>query len=76
MLATIETPMTHRDRAVLRAVAADRCRQSTAFGTLTVDGVALADQFMGRRLFNAGLINAQAGPVTLTDAGRALIADA
>ena len=73
MLATIETPLTHRDRAVLRAVAAGRCRQSTAFGALTVDGVGLADQFAGRRLANAGLITTQIGSVALTDSGRALL---
>ena len=77
MLATIETPLTDRDRAVLRAVAAGRCcRQSTTFGSLTVDGLGLADQFAGRRLVDAGLITSQAGPTVLTEAGRALLAAA
>ena len=76
MLATIETPLTHRDRAVLRAVAAGRCRQSTTLGSLTVDGLVLADQFAGRRLVNAGLISSQAGPTVLTESGRALLAAA
>jgi hypothetical protein len=76
MLATIETALTHRDRAVLRAVAAGRCRQSTTFGSLTVDGLSLADQFAGRRLVDAGLITSQDGPTVLTESGRTLLAAA
>ena len=41
--------LTHRDRSVLRAVAAGRC-QRPGPGSLTVDGMALADQFAGLRL--------------------------
>ena len=41
------------------AAAPDRAR-------LTVDGMALADQFAGLRLLDAGLITAAAGPVALT----------
>ena len=74
MLAAIETPLTHRDLAVLRAVAAGRCRQSASLGSLTVDGLGLADQFTGRRLVDAGLITSQAGPTVLTESGRALLA--
>ena len=52
--------LTHRDRSVLRAVAAGRC-QRPGPGSLTVDGMALADQFAGLRLVDAGLITSAAG---------------
>ena len=72
--------LTHRDRAVLRAVAAGRCRLSSEFhGCLVVDGLCLADQFTGPRLTRAGLITAPAtrvGSVELTPSGRALLAAA
>ena len=74
MLATL-SPLTGRDRSVLRAVAAGRCGQPGP-GRLTVDGVALADQFTGLRLLDAGLITAATGPVALTSAGNALLAAA
>jgi hypothetical protein len=74
MTATTPT-LTPRDRSVLRAVAAGRCAQHGA-GCLTVDGLALADQFAGLRLCEAGLITAAAGPVALTDTGLALLAAA
>ena len=35
--------------------------------------MALADQFAGLRLVDAGLITATAGSVALTDSGRALL---
>jgi hypothetical protein len=35
--------------------------------------MALADQFAGLRLVDAGLITARAGSVALTDSGRALL---
>ena len=70
MTATTLTPLTFRDRSVLRAVAAGRCTQQGP-GRLTVDGLALADQFAGLRLCEAGLITAAAGPVALTDSGLA-----
>jgi hypothetical protein len=54
--------LTHRDRSVLRAVAAGRC-QRPGPGSRTVDGMALADQFAGLRLADAGLITVAAGPV-------------
>lgn len=69
------SPLTNRDRSVLRAVAAGRCGRSGP-GFLTVDGVALADQFTGLRLLGDGLITAAAGPVALTAAGSALLAAA
>jgi hypothetical protein len=72
MTATASSPLSYRDRSVLRAVAAGRCRQPGA-GYLTVDGLALADQFAGLRLIDAGLITTAPGPVSLTDSGRALL---
>ncbi|MEJ2857486.1 MULTISPECIES: hypothetical protein [unclassified Saccharothrix] len=62
--------ITHRDRAVLRAVAAGRC--AYVAGTLLVDGLACCDQFLGPRLVRAGLIAGQ-GPARLTPAGRAAL---
>jgi hypothetical protein len=73
MLATALPTLTGRDRSVLRAVAAGRCGQPGP-GRLTVDGVALADQFTGLRLLDAGLITAATGRVALTTAGNALLA--
>lgn len=64
-----------RDRAVLRAVAAGRCRLSAASdGRLIVDDLGCCDQFIGRRLTKAGLITAsEAGAVRLTPAGAGLL---
>jgi hypothetical protein len=71
------TTLSHRDRAILRAVAAGRCALSGDVGVaLVVDGVGLADQFAAPRLVQAGLIDAAAskrGPVRLTESGRALL---
>lgn len=75
MLATDLPSLTNRDRSVLRAVAAGRCTQPGP-GCLCVDGVALADQFAGLRLCDAGLITAASGPVALTASGVALLAAA
>jgi hypothetical protein len=69
---TTTTDLSYRDRAVLRAVAAGRCTVS-AIGVLSVDGLGCCDQFVGRRLAAAGLIDADPGPAHLTDTGRALI---
>jgi hypothetical protein len=69
---TTTTDLSNRDRAVLRAVAAGRCTVS-AIGVLAVDGLGCCDQFVGRRLTNAGLIAAGPGPARLTTTGRALI---
>ena len=64
--------LTHRDRAVLRAVAAGRCEIT---GTaLLVDGLCCTDQFIGTRLTSAGLISAFPGPAALTSAGHAALA--
>ena len=76
MDATPATPLSQRDRAVLRAVAAGRCEISETFGrNLVIDGVWFADQFAGPRLSEAGLIIAgtQGGPARLTASGRALL---
>jgi hypothetical protein len=75
MASTITTSWSNRDLAILRAVAAGRCRASGEFvGSLVVDGLCVADQFSGRRLTQAGLIAAATcGPVELTSSGRALI---
>lgn len=70
----MDTTITPRDRAVLRAVAAGRCEY--AAGALLVDGIGCCDQFVGPRLARAGLIAARSGPARLTAAGRALLANA
>lgn len=71
------TPLTHRDRMVLRAVHAGRCEVSGRAGVvLVVDGVACCDQFAGARLVRSGLIAAPgetAAPARLTASGRAVI---
>jgi hypothetical protein len=69
-----------RDRAVLRAVAAGRCRLSVGCEPLLiVDGLACADSAEGRRLVAAGLIAADpahpfGSAAVLTDAGGAALA--
>ncbi|HET9142185.1 hypothetical protein [Actinophytocola sp.] len=79
MSATI-TQLSHRDRAILRAVAAGRCQISGGACTaLLIDGVGCCDQFAGARLTREGLI-APPGPgpqpARLTAHGRALAAAA
>jgi hypothetical protein len=65
-------PLSYRDRAVLRAVAAGRC--TMAAGSLVVDGLCLSDQFVGSRLTKEGLIAAAAaGAARLTASGQALL---
>jgi hypothetical protein len=75
--AALSMPLSRRDLAVLRAVAAGRCQMSGACGgSLTVDGLCCCDQFVGPRLTSAGLIAAagpQLGPARLTASGRALL---
>jgi hypothetical protein len=77
MSTTDGTPLSHRDRAILRAVAAGRCQLAPRAGfTLTIDGLACCDQLAGRRLAQAGLIDAsglQPGPARLTATGQALL---
>jgi|tagenome__1003787_1003787.scaffolds.fasta_scaffold17183430_1 hypothetical protein len=76
MHTTTPATLSHRDRAVLRAVAAGRCGASAATGdALVIDGLCLSDQFVAPRLRAAGFIVAgpTPGPVWLTDAGAALL---
>jgi hypothetical protein len=76
MNTTTIAPLSNRDRAVLKAVAAGRCTVTGAHaGSLTIDGLCCADQFVGPRLAGAGLIAATlgTGPATITDSGRALL---
>ena len=79
MNATI-TALTHRDRAILRAIAAGRCQISGgACAALTIDGLSCCDQFVGARLTGAGLVAApgpRPEPARLTESGRALLAAA
>jgi hypothetical protein len=66
-----------RDRAVLRAVAADRCTVADDTGhALAVDGLCFCDQFAGSRLVDAGLVTCAASQLRLTDAGRSVLAAA
>ena len=72
--------LTGRDRAVLRAVAAGRCRLGPGYAPeLRIDGFVCADASIGHRLLAAGLICAghPAHPLaqaTLTEAGRLALA--
>jgi hypothetical protein len=76
---TTMTPseLSHRDRAVLRAVAAGRCVVSGDVGmSLLIDGRYCSDQFAGVRLSGAGLIAASVsrpGPAKITLSGRTLL---
>ncbi len=69
-----------RDRAVLRAVAAGRCRLGAGCQpVLLVDGLVCADPEVGRRLVAAGLIEpadpaAPLGLAVLTPTGRSALA--
>ncbi len=69
--------LSHRDRAVLRAVAAGRSKiAENANASLIIDGLCCSDQLAGLRLTRAGLIapvGSPPGPVRLTAAGRALL---
>jgi hypothetical protein len=79
MTTTNVTTLSHRDRAVLRAVAAGRCEISAGVGAwLVIDGLACCDQLVGPRLTKAGLIEcaangARSGPARLTASGWALL---
>lgn len=76
MNAIIATPLSQRDLAVLRAVAAGRCKISQTCGAnLVIDGMWFTDQLAGPRLTEAGLIlpGPQGGPARLTGSGRALL---
>lgn len=86
MTTSTASPLSHRDRSVLRAVAAGRCALTgPGREALLVDGLCCADQFVAARLTAAGLIGAEPpwpgpsgaegdiGPAYLTRAGRALL---
>lgn len=66
------TPLTGRDRAILRAVG--RGSATVVVGELLLDGRCCSDQFAARRLIRAGLIEAatagRRGPARLTGTGR------
>ena len=72
--------LSHRDRAILRAVAAGRCQISGGACTaLIVDGLSCCDQFVATRLASAGLIavpGPRPEPARLTETGQALLAAA
>ena len=77
MSTSVLPQLSNRDRAVLRAIAADRCTVTDDAGhALTVDGLCFCDQFAGVRLASAGLV-AVSGPAPLrprlTAAGRTLL---
>jgi hypothetical protein len=74
MSSTTITALSHRDRAVLRAVAAGRCIVSA--GALVIDGLCCSDQFVAPRLTKAGLIASGSGPAHLTAAGQSVLAAA
>jgi hypothetical protein len=80
VMTTLGSPLSNRDRAVLRAVAEGRCTICGAGGTaLRVDGLHCSDQFAGARLAAAGLIAVPGpvpGPARLTSSGHALLAAA
>ena len=79
MTTTTRHPLSHRDRAILRAVAGGRCRLSGEIGApLLVDGVYCSDQLVGLRLAAAGLIcdGIGHGAPTITETGRAALAAA
>ncbi len=67
--------LTHRDRAILRAVAAGRCKFTGGpCAALTIDGLSCCDQFAGPRLTQAGLIvSSHTEPARLTETGQALL---
>lgn len=76
MHTTTPVTLSHRDRAVLRAVAAGRCGVSTATGdALVIDGRCVCDQFVAPRLRAAGFIVAcpTTDQVRLTESGAALL---
>jgi hypothetical protein len=68
-----------RDRALLRAVAAGRCRIGAGWQpVLLVDGFVCADSDAGHRLVAAGLIDPPdptrpLGPATLTASGERVV---
>ncbi|WP_308282807.1 hypothetical protein [Pseudonocardia nigra] len=75
-------PVSGRDRAVLRAVAAGRCELGAGCEPiLLVDGIVCADFSVAQRLIVAGLLAAPdpalpRSPAALTAAGREVVAPA
>jgi hypothetical protein len=66
--------LNHRERAILRAVAAGRCQVTgDACPVLLIDGMGCCDQLAGPRLVGAGLIGSEPGPARITGSGRALL---
>jgi hypothetical protein len=66
-----------RDRAVLRAVAADQCTIADSDrNALALDGLCFCDQFAGTRLVDAGFVTCAASQMQLTDAGQPIFAAA
>lgn len=76
-MTTTTMVLSHRDRAVLRAVAAGRCEISDpAAVSLVIDGMCVCDQLVGPCLARAGLIatnGSRPGPARLTPSGQALL---
>jgi len=76
-MTTTTIMLSHRDRAVLRAVAAGRCEISDPVAvSLVIDGKCVCDQLVGPCLARAGLIaasGARPGPARLTASGQALL---
>jgi hypothetical protein len=71
--------LSHRDRAVLRAVCAGRCQVSGRAALLVIDGVGCCDQFAASRLVQAGLIatpGPRPAPARLTASGLAMLQQA
>jgi hypothetical protein len=79
-MTTSAPALSHRDRAVLRAVRAGRCQVSgSAAALLVIDGVGCSDQFVASRLVQAGLIarpGPRPAPAHLTASGLALLQEA
>jgi hypothetical protein len=77
MTTTEPHSLSARDRALLRAINAGRCRlDDDCEPSLVVDGVCCCDQFAVLRLIADGLIatdGPRPGPARLTKTGRALI---
>ena len=71
------TSLSHRDRAVLLAVAAGRCEISGDLNaSLVIDGLSCCDQFLGARMTRAGLLapaRSRLERARLTPSGRALL---
>jgi hypothetical protein len=80
MIDTRRLVLTGRDRAVLRAIASDRCQLDDGpVPVLRIDGIICADPAVGRRLLSAGLISSTApgqpmAAAVITAAGRAALA--